>query len=109
MTRRTVESDDQEQSRRRAADEKTPSGVRKVDLTSWMVDELVAYLHEHAKTEAGWLLPTASGRRRTKDNVNRHVVRPALVRGRGGAGRRERHQGGVWADDWADDRRNGVG
>ena len=43
---------------------------------------LVAYLHQHVMTEEGWLFPTASGRRRNKDNVNRHVVRPAVVRAR---------------------------
>jgi integrase len=64
------------------SDAKTPSGVRKVDLTPRMVDELVAYLHEHAMNEEGWLFPTASGRRRNKDNVNRHVVRPAVLRAR---------------------------
>jgi integrase len=60
-------------------DAKTEAGVRKVNMTPWLHDELLAYRatrpdadpHEPA-------FPTRTGARRNKDNVNQRVIQRAV-------------------------------
>jgi integrase len=63
------------------ADAKTEAGVRKVDLSPMLRDELLAW---HASRDApapdSPFFPTRSGSRRDKDNINARVIRPAVRR-----------------------------
>ena len=61
-------------------DSKTDAGVRQVNMTPWLRDELLAYRASRPDAEAGEpAFPTKSGARRDKDNINRRVIMPALV------------------------------
>lgn len=60
-------------------DSKTEAGVRQVNMTPWLRDELLAYraTRPHAEpTDPAF--PTRTGARRDKDNVNRRVIAPAV-------------------------------
>jgi integrase len=60
-------------------DSKTDAGVREIDMTPRLVDELAAYLA--TRTDArpdDPAFPTRSGARRDKDNIRNRVVAPAL-------------------------------
>lgn len=60
-------------------DAKTEAGIRQVNMTPWLRDELLAYRatrpDAHSTDPA---LPTRTGARRDKDNVNRRVIAPAV-------------------------------
>ncbi len=63
------------------ADAKTEAGVRKVDLSPMLRDELLAWrasLNEPTPDDPSF--PTRSGSRRDKDNINARVIRPAVRR-----------------------------
>ncbi len=60
-------------------DSKTEAGVREVNMTPWLRDELLAYRATHpnaASTDPAF--PTEAGTRRDKDNINRRVIAPAV-------------------------------
>lgn len=60
-------------------DSKTDAGVRQVNMTPWLRDELLAYRSTRPNAEpADPAFPTQTGGRRDKDNVNRRVIVPAL-------------------------------
>jgi integrase len=62
-------------------DAKTEAGVRKVDLSPMLLDDLLAWrasLTDPAPDSP--FFPTRTGSRRTKDNVNARVLRPAVRR-----------------------------
>jgi len=60
-------------------DSKTDAGVREVDMTPRLVDELVAYLATRDKARPGDpAFPTRTGSRRDKDNIRNRVVAPAV-------------------------------
>ena len=60
-------------------DAKTEAGVRKVDMSPWLRDELLSYrasrLDDPPHAPA---FPTRAGHRRDKDNVNNRVIGPAV-------------------------------
>jgi integrase len=59
----------------------TDAGIRKVDLSPMLLDDLLAwraFLNDPAPDSP--FFPTRTGRRRTKDNVNARVLRPAVRR-----------------------------
>jgi len=60
-------------------DAKTEAGIRKVYMTPWLRDELLAYraTRPDAPLEAP-VFPTRSGSQRNKNNVNRRVLSPAV-------------------------------
>ena len=63
------------------ADAKTEAGVRKVDLSPMLRDELLAWRASlDAPTPDQPFFPTRSGSRRDKDNINARVIRPAVRR-----------------------------
>jgi site-specific recombinase XerC len=63
------------------ADAKTDAGVRKVDLSPMLRDELLAWrASPNEPTPDGPFFATRSGSRRDKDNVNARVIRPAVRR-----------------------------
>lgn len=56
---------------------KTARGVREVDMTPWLRDELLAYrASRDAVSAEAPTFPTASGAFRDKDNLNRRVIAP---------------------------------
>ena len=60
-------------------DAKTEAGIRQVNMTPWLRDELLAYRAtrpDAASTDPA--LPTRTGARRDKDNINRRVIAPAV-------------------------------
>jgi integrase len=57
------------------ADAKTEAGVRKVDLSPMLRDELLAW-----RAPESPFFPTRAGSRRDKDNINARVIRPAVRR-----------------------------
>jgi integrase len=60
---------------------KTEAGVRKVDLSPMLLDDLLAWrasLVDPARDSP--FFPTRTGNRRTKDNINARVLRPAVRR-----------------------------
>jgi integrase len=60
---------------------KSDAGVREVDITPRLVDELVGYLATRGEACPGDpAFPTRSGSRRDKDNIRNRVVAPALRR-----------------------------
>ena len=62
-------------------DAKTEAGVRKVDLSPMLLDDLLAWrasLVDPASDSP--FFPTRTGKRRTKDNINARVLRPAVRR-----------------------------
>jgi integrase len=63
------------------ADAKTEAGIRKVDLSPMLRDELLAWrASRDAPTPNSPFFPTRSGSRRDKDNINARVIRPAVRR-----------------------------
>ncbi len=65
----------------RVKDAKTDAGVREVDLTPRLADELRAYLATRADSPpTAPAFPTRSGNRRDKDNIRNRVLAPALRR-----------------------------
>jgi integrase len=69
-------------------DTKTEAGIRKVDLSPMLLDDLLAWRASLTDpAPASPFFPTRTGRRRTKDNINARVLRPAV---RGANERRER-------------------
>jgi integrase len=63
------------------ADAKTEAGVRKVDLSPMLRDELLAWrASRDAPAPDSPFFPTRSGSRRDKDNINARVIRPAVQR-----------------------------
>ena len=63
------------------ADAKTEAGVRKVDLSPMLRDELVAWRASlDAPKPDSPFFPTRAGSRRDKDNNNARVIRPAVRR-----------------------------
>ena len=63
------------------ADAKTEAGVRKVDLSPMLRDELLAWRASlDTPTPESPFFPTRAGGRRDKDNINARVIRPAVRR-----------------------------
>jgi integrase len=63
------------------ADAKTEAGVRKVDLSPMLRDELLAWRASlDAPAAESPFFPTRAGSRRDKDNINARVIRPAVRR-----------------------------
>ena len=61
------------------ADAKTEAGVRKVDLSPMLRDELLAWRASlDAPAAESPFFPTRAGSRRDKDNINARVIRPAV-------------------------------
>jgi integrase len=66
------------------ADAKTEAGVRKVDLSPMLRDELLAWRASlDAPAPESPFFPTRAGSRRDKDNINARVIRPAVRRANG--------------------------
>ena len=60
-------------------DAKTEAGIRQVNMTPWLHDELLAYRTTRANAELDEpALPTRSGARRDRRNINRRVIAPAV-------------------------------
>lgn len=60
-------------------DSKTDAGIRKVNMTPWLRDELLSYRATRPDGEpTNPAFPTQTGARRDKDNVNRRVIAPAV-------------------------------
>jgi integrase len=60
-------------------DAKTEAGVRRVNMSPWLRDELLAYRASRPDAAAGQpAFPTRSGSRRDKDNINARVIVPAV-------------------------------
>src|SRR5579884_481473 len=60
-------------------DAKTEAGVRRVNMSPWLRDELLAYRATRPGASSDEpAFPTRSGSRRDKDNVNRRVIVPAV-------------------------------
>jgi integrase len=60
-------------------DSKTEAGVRKVNMTPWLHDELLAFRAARADASVEEpAFPTRSGARRDKENINQHVIAPAV-------------------------------
>jgi integrase len=60
-------------------DSKTEAGVRQVNMTPWLRDELLAYRTTRPNAQpTDPAFPTQTGARRDKDNVNRRVIAPAV-------------------------------
>lgn len=60
-------------------DAKTEAGIRQVNMTPWLHDELLAYRASRADAELDQpAFPTRTGARRDGRNVNRRVIAPAV-------------------------------
>ena len=60
-------------------DSKTEAGIRQVNMTPWLRDELLAYRATRPNAEStDPAFPTQTGACRDKDNVNRRVIAPAV-------------------------------
>ncbi len=60
-------------------DAKTEAGVRQVNMTPWLHDELLAYRAAHADAQPDEpAFPTRNGARRDRRNINRRVIIPAV-------------------------------
>ncbi len=60
-------------------DAKTDAGVRQVNMTPWLRDELLAYRATRPDAQSSDpAFPTQTGARRDKDNLNRRVIAPAV-------------------------------
>ena len=61
-------------------DAKTEAGIRKVNMTPWLHDELLAYRATRPDAEPDEpAFPTRNGARRDLRNVNRRVIAPAVA------------------------------
>jgi integrase len=68
----------------RIRDAKTEAGVRDVDMTPRLLDELTRYLATRGDARPGDpAFPTRTGARRDKDNIRQRVVAPALRKANG--------------------------
>jgi integrase len=62
-------------------DAKTATGVRFIDMTPRLVEELLTYRSSLGEVDPrGSVFPTRTGGRRDANNVNAHVLRPAVRR-----------------------------
>jgi len=60
-------------------DAKTEAGIRQVNMTPWLHEELLAYRASRADAELDEpAFPTRSGARRDRRNINRKVIAPAV-------------------------------
>jgi integrase len=60
-------------------DSKTEAGIRQVNMTPWLHDELLAYRAARAEAELEEpAFPTRTGARRDGRNINRRVIAPAV-------------------------------
>jgi integrase len=60
-------------------DAKTEAGIRKVDMSPWLREELLAYRASRVDDPADDpAFPTRTGHRRDKDNLNQRVLRPVV-------------------------------
>jgi integrase len=60
---------------------KTDAGVRRVDLSPMLLDDLLAWRASLKQPSADSLFfPTRTGNRRDKDNINARVLKPAIRR-----------------------------
>lgn len=60
-------------------DSKTDAGIRQVNMTPWLHDELLAYRAARADAELDEpAFPTKTGARRDPRNINRRVIDPAV-------------------------------
>ncbi len=60
-------------------DAKTEAGVRQVNMTPWLHDELLAYRASRPEAQLDEpAFPTRSGARRDRRNINRRVIAPAV-------------------------------
>jgi integrase len=58
---------------------KTPRGVREIDMTPWLREELLAYRAAVGSPDLDApVFPTRDGAHRTKDNLNRNVIQPVV-------------------------------
>lgn len=81
LCRLTLGDVDLDRQRLRIADSKTPSGIREVHLSPRLVVEVGTYLEARGETVGdALLLPSPTGRRRSKDTVNKRVLAPAVAR-----------------------------
>jgi integrase len=63
----------------RVRDAKTEAGIRNVNMTPWLHDELLAYRATRPNAQRDEpAFPTRTGARRNKDSVNQRVIRPAV-------------------------------
>lgn len=71
-------------------DAKTEAGIRRVNMTPWLRDELLTHLatRPHAGPDEP-AFPTRAGSRRDRNNINRRVVAPAVKAAN--AARADRH------------------
>jgi integrase len=81
----TVGDLDLHHARLRVADAKTEAGIREVELTMWLVDELRAHLqmlqaHGLPMGPNAWLFPTATGGQRDPDRLNDRIIQKAATR-----------------------------
>jgi integrase len=62
-------------------DAKTPAGVRQVQMSPWLRDELLSYRQSLGSVSAkAPVFPTRTGKRRNKDNVRARVLAPTVRR-----------------------------
>jgi integrase len=62
-------------------DAKTAAGVRRVEMSPWLRDELLSYRASlRAVAPHAPVFPTKTGKRRNKDNVRARVIAPAVRR-----------------------------
>ena len=62
-------------------DAKTPAGIREVDMSPWLRDELLTYRQSlGAVPSTAPVFPTRTGKRRNKDNVRTRVIAPTVRR-----------------------------
>jgi len=62
-------------------DSKTETGIREVDMTPRLVEEVAVYFASRPNARAGDpAFPTRTGGRRDKDNIRNRVVAPAVAR-----------------------------
>jgi integrase len=64
----------------RLPDAKTPAGVRQVDMSPRLLDELLSHWMSVGSPRTGIAFPTGGGGRRDATSLNRRVVKPALRR-----------------------------
>lgn len=64
--------------RLRVRDSKTEAGVRQVELTGFLLDELLTYVAD--RQPAGPLFQTSRGRRQDADNIRKRLLAPAVER-----------------------------
>jgi integrase len=60
-------------------DAKTEAGIRRVNMTPWLRDELLAYRATRPDAQADEpAFPTRTGGRRDRNNINRRIIAPAV-------------------------------